>query len=119
MNVRRGDVVLLDQPFSDGSGSKIRPVVIVQSDSRNERLNCTVVASITRNLARSQHDPTQVLIDVSTLDGAESGLNADSVIACGNLFTVHQDLLDRKIGELTGRLMSQVAEALLSALELV
>ena len=32
MKVQRGDVVLVDYPFSDGSGSKVRPTVVVQAD---------------------------------------------------------------------------------------
>jgi uncharacterized protein len=35
--MKRGDVVLLDYPYADGSGSKIRPVLIVQNDRDNQR----------------------------------------------------------------------------------
>ena len=35
MKVRRGDVVLLDHPFSDASGTKVRPALVVQGDARN------------------------------------------------------------------------------------
>jgi hypothetical protein len=31
MNVSRGDVVLVDYPFSDQTGSKVRPALIVQA----------------------------------------------------------------------------------------
>jgi mRNA-degrading endonuclease toxin of MazEF toxin-antitoxin module len=34
MKVKRGDVVLLDHPFSDASGSKVRPALVVQADAR-------------------------------------------------------------------------------------
>jgi mRNA interferase MazF len=33
--MKRGDVVLLDYPYADGSGSKVRPVLIVQNDRDN------------------------------------------------------------------------------------
>ena len=32
MNVRRGDIVLVDFPYSNHTGSKIRPALVVQSD---------------------------------------------------------------------------------------
>jgi mRNA-degrading endonuclease toxin of MazEF toxin-antitoxin module len=50
MKVKRGDVVLLDHPFSDATGSKVRPALVVQSDARNVLLTETVVALITKNL---------------------------------------------------------------------
>ena len=60
MMYRRGDVVMVDHPFSDARGSKMRPMLIVQSDLRNQRLNQTVVAMLTTNLsfsARLGHYP--------------------------------------------------------------
>ena len=72
--MRRGDVALLDYPYSDGSGSKVRPVLIVQNDRDNQRLSNTIVALITRNISRT-HEPTQLLMDVTTADGQQSGLN--------------------------------------------
>ena len=47
MKVNRGDVVLLDHPFSTGAGSKVRPVLVVQGDRDNARLTSTIVAMIT------------------------------------------------------------------------
>jgi len=38
MKVQRGDVVIINHPFSDASGSKVRPALVVQSDSRNSIL---------------------------------------------------------------------------------
>ena len=59
MKSRRGDVVLLDYPFADASGVKVRPALIVQSDIRNSLLAQTIVAMITKNLQRLGHDPAQ------------------------------------------------------------
>jgi mRNA-degrading endonuclease toxin of MazEF toxin-antitoxin module len=44
MNASRGDIVLIDMPFSGGGGSKIRPVLVVQNDRDNQRLSNTIVA---------------------------------------------------------------------------
>ncbi len=76
MKVHRSDVVLVDHPYSDGSGPKVRPGVVVQSDTRNALLTETIVALITKNLRHAATDPTQVQIDVSTPDGLASGLNS-------------------------------------------
>lgn len=118
MNVKRRDVLLIDHPFSDASGSKVRPVLVVQSDIRNALLTNTIVAMITRNLSRVGKDPTQLLIDVGTANSKKSGLNVNSAVTCGNLFTVHEDLIRKKIGELPDTLMRQINDCLKAALEL-
>jgi len=39
--MNRGDVVLVDWPFSDLSGSKLRPAIVVQADFLNGLLDDT------------------------------------------------------------------------------
>ena len=46
MNVRRGDVILVDFPFPSGAGSKLRPALIVQNNRDNARL-LNIIAGIT------------------------------------------------------------------------
>jgi len=115
--MKRGDVVLLDYPYTDGSGSKVRPAVIVQNDTDNQRLTNTIVALITKNVSRV-HEPTQLLIDVSTPEGQQSGLNQSSAVACGNLFTVAQTKVRRVIGSLAPTAMTQIVDCLKVALDL-
>ena len=64
MSIRRGEVVLIDMPFAQGGGSKVRPALVVQSDNNNGRMANTIVAAITRNVSRV-HEPTQLLIDIT------------------------------------------------------
>ena len=100
MNVRRGDVVLVQYPFASGVGSSRRPALIVQNNRDNERLHNTIVAQITTNLSRA-NDSRHLLIDVDTAEGQQSGLLHDSVVSCTNLATVHEDRIDRVIGYLS------------------
>jgi mRNA-degrading endonuclease toxin of MazEF toxin-antitoxin module len=100
MKVKRGDVVLLDHPFSDATGSKVRPSLVVQGDVRNGKLTDTIVALITKNVKNVAKDRTQVLVDLTTTDGKASGLKVDSAVKCGNLYTVHEDDIKKKIGQL-------------------
>jgi mRNA interferase MazF len=118
MNSRRGDVVILDYPFSDSSGAKVRPALIVQSDPRNAVLSNTIVALITKNLQRSASDPTQLLIDIATPHGMQSGLHRNSAVTCGNLYTVHERHILKTTGSLSAALMLQVDLRLKAALDL-
>ncbi len=115
--MKRGDVVLLDYPYADGSGSKVRPALMAQNDRDNQRLTNTIVALITKNVSRV-HEPTQLLIDVSTPEGRQSGLNQTSVVTCGNLFTVAQMKVRRIIGSLSPSTMAQIDACLRASLDL-
>ena len=118
MKVKRGDVVLLDHPFSDASGSKVRPALVVQADVRNARLTDTIVVLITKNLKYVATDGTQVFIELTTTDGKASGLKVDSAAKCGNLYTVHEDNIQKRIGNLSAAMMLQIDNGLKVALEL-
>ncbi len=114
---RRGDVVIVDFPFTDVAAAKARPAVIIQNDTDNQRLRKTIVAMITGNLKRS-HDPSHVLVDPGTPDGAASGVHAASLISCINLFTVEQTSIIKTIGHLSDVLKLRMNVSLKTALDL-
>ena len=118
MNVSRGDVVLVDFPFAAGGGSKLRPALVVQNDRDNRRLTNTILAMITSRTDRARTEATQLLIDIATPEGRQSGLLRDSAVNCSNLFTVDQQKLVRTIGSLSAGLMGQVDACLKAALNL-
>ncbi len=118
MTVSRGDVVLLNYPFSSGRGAKVRPALVVQSDANNARLTNTIVAMSTRTTHRAQQAPTQYLLDPATTEGSATGVLHPSAITCENLLTVEQQLLIRKIGSLSTATMQKINACLKAALEL-
>jgi mRNA interferase MazF len=100
MSVQRGDVVLIDYPYATAGGSKVRPALVIQNDKDNQRLVNTIVAQITGTVQRATTEATQLLIDVSTAEGQQSGLRYTSVVNCRNLFTINQQDVLRKLGSL-------------------
>jgi mRNA-degrading endonuclease toxin of MazEF toxin-antitoxin module len=118
MSYQRGDIVLAELPFSDASGSKIRPSLVVQSNINNNRLDDVIVALITRTTHRATVEPTQLLIDLTTSEGKSSGLLHDSAVKCEHLITIHRNLIRRVIGSLAPYLMQQINACLKAALDL-
>ena len=94
----RGDVVVVQFPYQEGTRGKNRPALVVQCDRNNHRLQNTLIAMITGNIERAQTEPTQLLVDPSTAEGQGSGLHGPSAIKCENLFTVAQADIIRTIG---------------------
>lgn len=115
--VYRGDVVVIDFPFTSGTQSKVRPALVVQNDQDNQRLPKTIVAMITGNLRRSG-EPTHLLIDPNSTDGNGSGLAGPSLAVFVNLFTVDQSAIIRTRGHLSPALLKRVDDCLKVALEL-
>jgi mRNA interferase MazF len=113
----RGDVVLVDYPFSSGVGSKRRPALVVQNDRDNARLTSTIVAMITSHTARA-FEATQLKIDISTPEGQPSGLRQDSAVICTNLFTIEKRLVVQRIGLLSENLMARIDACLKDSLGL-
>jgi mRNA interferase MazF len=116
VKVSRGDVVLLDFPFSDASGSKVRPAVIVQGDSYNRRMTSTVVVLVTKTIRRARQDATQFLVKADSPAGRAAGLHFDSAVTCTNLYTVHGDFIRYRIGKLPESLRPSLNTCLKTAL---
>ena len=113
--ISRGDVVLVDFPFTSGSQSKIRPALVVQNDVSNRRLSKTIVALITGNL-RAAAEPTHLLIDPSQPEHVSSGLHGKSLVACTNLYTIEQADIVRTIGRLDSAVLARIDSCLRTAL---
>jgi len=114
--IQRGDVVIVDFPFTSGQQSKVRPALVVQNDRDNQLLTKTIVAMISGNLRRAA-EATHCLIDPGTSDGASSGLHGPSVVVCVNLYTLDQSDILRTVGHLSPTLMRNMNDCLKAALD--
>ena len=114
MSVRRGDVVRVDWPYSDRTGSKVRPAVVVQDDILNSKIADTILILISRT--RRAVGTTEVLVDPLTEPGA--GLRYASVASCNNLLTLDQRLIVQTIGRLSDATMRQIDDRIKAALDL-
>lgn len=115
--MKRGEIVLVDFPYTDGRSSKMRPALVVQNDVDNVRLRDTIVAMITGNIRHAQ-ERTHFLVDPATTEGATSGLHGPSCVLGRHLFTVRQSLITRSLGHLSEDVMQRVDEVLKVALGL-
>jgi len=71
------------------------------------------------NTARAASEPTQLMVEVATSEGRQSGLLFDSAVQCENLVTIDCLFVIRKIGALPALAMQQIDECLKAALGLM
>ncbi len=110
MPLKRGEIILVAVPDTSGQPGKIRPALVVSSDHNNHRLQDVIVAIITSATTRAALEPTQLLIELSTPAGKQSGLLTDSAVKCERLHTILQSLSRRTIGSLPPATMLRVDE---------
>ena len=118
MPLGRGDIVLVPVPDTSGQPGKPRPALVVSSDHNNYRLQDAILAVITSSTKRAGLEPTQLLIDLATPEGKQSGLLTDSAVKCERLHAILQSLIMRSIGSLPAATMLKVNDCLRVALQL-
>jgi mRNA interferase MazF len=87
----RNDIVLMRAPYTDYSGSKVRPVVVVNAPHRSRDLLVVGLTSKTSGLL-----PGEFVL----ADWAKSGLNVETA-AKRALFTIDESLALRHLGRMS------------------
>jgi mRNA-degrading endonuclease toxin of MazEF toxin-antitoxin module len=90
----RGDVVEVDWPFSDRTGSKTRPAVVVQADFLNGVIDDTVLVQITS----TKHGIPGTEVEIDPAVETSSGLSKVCYASCPNVLTLDQGLILRTVG---------------------
>src|SRR6266849_8871436 len=106
--MNRGDVVEVDWLYTDMSGSKRRPAVVVQTDFLNGLIDDTILVQITST--RHGIPGTEVLLDPAVETG--SGLSKICVASCINVTTFDQSLVLGTIGYFSDAVMEQIEASL-------
>jgi mRNA interferase MazF len=112
--MKRGDVVEVDWPYTDQTGSKSRPAVVVQADYLTGIIDDTILVQIT---SKPHGIPgTEVLIDPS--QEPISGLTKICVASCTNILTFDPNFIHGIVGCLSDGVMQQIDDCLKAALDL-
>ena len=100
--MRAGDVVLMPFPYSDLSGSKLRPAVVLAVVDRSDGIACQVT---------SQPGLRPEQVSLSAPDFARGGLPLASYALPGKLFTANATVVQRKVGRLVDSKRDEIREA--------
>jgi mRNA interferase MazF len=88
---RRGDVVLVAFVFSEETGTKLRPALVLSSEGYHRNRQEVIVAAITSNVRR------RLFGDQIVGDWQGAGLLFPSVVT-GTLRTVKRPMIQRRLG---------------------
>lgn len=100
---RRGDVVLIAFPFTDLATTKMRPAVIVSSDTFNGRNLDVILVAITSQVPKTTTEDEHLL---STDDQKQAGLPKRSLVKVGKIVTLDQRLIRKRLGRISDPTLS-------------
>lgn len=105
----RGAIVLTRFPFTDLTGSKVRPAVII---SRSDRPGNDVILAFISSVPPQTLLKTDLLVEPSHPEFPGTGLKIASVIKCDKLATVERRILLGEIGRLPSVLIRELNQRL-------
>ena len=93
--MNQGDLLLVPFPFSDQSGRKVRPVIIISNDKFNSRSEDIIVVGVTSNISRDYYSPS-----LRNDDLEEGKLFTPCCIKVENILKLEKSLIIKKIGKI-------------------
>jgi mRNA interferase MazF len=101
------DVVVIPFPFTDLSASKRRPAVVLANLPGNDILLCQIT---------SQVSSEQAALPLVATDFINGSLPINSYIRPTRIFTADKQIIVRKAGTISSKLMDKVIDSLVSVL---
>ncbi|HEU5139454.1 MAG TPA: type II toxin-antitoxin system PemK/MazF family toxin [Bacillales bacterium] len=92
MTYKQGDVILIPFPFSDLTGSKKRPALIINKPDvyKEPHLICMMITSVQRDTPK----------DISILQWKDTVLLKPSMARTNKIFTIDTSIVLKKLGQL-------------------
>ena len=101
------DILLVPFPFSDQSGKKVRPVLVLSNNNFNRFGEDIVVCAITSNLKQTRYS---MIIDEKNLETGK--LHEKSLVKVDSLLKVNKNLIIKNIGTLNKTTFQKVENIL-------
>lgn len=100
----RGDIVLTRFPFTDLTGSSLRPALVISPG----QIGQDVVPAAISSVVRGALSPTDYTVDRVHPEFALTGLRVTSVFRLHKLATVERSVIVRRLGRIGPQLQAEV-----------
>jgi len=101
--IQQRDLLLVPFPFSDQSGRKVRPVVVITNNHFNEYSEDVLVVGVTSNVSKEKNN-----ISLGNGDLEEGKLITNCVIKVENILRLDKSLIVKKIGKIKSEKHKQI-----------
>jgi mRNA interferase MazF len=104
----QGDILLVPFPFSDQSGRKVRPVIVISNDRFNENSSDLLVVGVTSNISKDRHT-----LNLDNKDLEEGKLFTKCCIKVENILRMDKQLVVKKIGKIKNEKLEAIRKVII------
>ena len=105
--IEQRDLLIVPFPFSDQSGRKVRPVVVISHDSFNSYSEDVIVIGVTSNIKKERY-----ALPLTNADLNEGNLFTGCMIKVENILRLEKGLIIKKIGKINEDKLNEIFEIL-------
>ena len=105
--IQQRDLLLVPFPFSDQSGRKTRPVVILSNNEFNEQSEDIIVVGVTSNLSKNKYT-----VKLDNKDLEEGKLITNCIIKVENILRLDKHLIVKRIGKIKKEKLKEIIDIL-------
>lgn len=115
MTINKGDIVLVQFPFTDLSQTKLRPaLVLLENAILNEVSLCFISSQNVDNLSSDEF-----ALDTSDPEFPNTGLRISSKVRVTRIVTLQRQLIIRRLGKLGANQMQTLNTVMIQAFQLM
>ncbi len=97
--MHKGKIILVPFPFTDLSGHKVRPALVLYSGKEDDFIACFISSKPTKKVG---------IFEVKLKPSKENGLKVDSVIKLAKIATLEKSIALGEIGSLDAKSLKEI-----------
>ena len=101
--IKQRDLLIVPFPFSDQSGRKVRPVIVISNNLFNNYSEDVIVIGVTSNVKKERYALTLLSNDLE-----EGKLFTSCMIKVENILRLEKGLIIKKIGKISEQKLQEV-----------
>tara|TARA_Y100000310_G_C20585868_1_gene765369 strand:- start:445 stop:780 length:336 start_codon:yes stop_codon:yes gene_type:complete len=110
--IAQRDLLLVPFPFSDQSGRKVRPVIVISNNKFNQNSEDVLVVGVTSNISKDKYT-----LRLGNNDLDDGKLITKCCIKVENILKVEKELFIKKIGRIKGDKLGKVVNIVMEILK--
>ncbi|MFA4953391.1 MAG: type II toxin-antitoxin system PemK/MazF family toxin [Candidatus Pacearchaeota archaeon] len=103
--IEQKELLLVPFPFSDQSGKKIRPVIVISNNEFNKYSDDVIVVGVTSNILKDKYT-----INLTNKNLEEGKLFTNCSIKIENLLRLDKELVIKKIGKINKETIKNIID---------
>lgn len=105
--IEQRDLLLVPFPFSDQSGRKVRPVIVISNNEFNNNSKDVIVIGVTSNISKDKYT-----INLTNNNLDEGKLLTNCYIKIENVLKLDKELIIKKIGKINKVILKNIIDKL-------